>query len=333
MDTLKYQKYLLKIRSFLLSQKAREFLFFLFFMLVSASFWLLQSLNETFDINLKMPVRLTEVPSFIVITSDLPKTLDITVRDKGILLVRYLYGYEFTPLTVDYSKLENTDVSGRVVVPMEDIQKRIQAQLLSSTKLVSVHPDTLEFYFNRGIKKKVPVHLAGEIETSPEYYLETVRCEPDSVIVYAPLNILDTITSVRVMPLHIEGLEADTKIRKVLQTVRGAKLVPSQVEIGLGVDLYTEKSLEVPIVGINFPASKKLRTFPSKVQVRFRVGMTRFKEIEADDFIIAVSYEELIENKQPRIKLHLKSMPDGVSNVRLQPEEVDYLIEQISDEE
>ena len=59
------------------------------------------------------------------------------------------------------------------------------------------------------------------------------------------------------------------------------------------VDIYTEKTVEVPLHGINFPADKALRAFPSKVQITFQVGLKRFRSIKADDFVINVSYEEL----------------------------------------
>ena len=48
--------------------------------------------------------------------------------------------------------------------------------------------------------------------------------------------------------------------------------------------------------------------------------------------MLAVTYEELLQNEDPKIRLHLKSMPPGVSNVRIDPAEVDYLIEQVQEE-
>ena len=42
-----------KIRNFLLSDKSREFLVFLFFVFVSFCFWLLQTLNDTYQQSLK----------------------------------------------------------------------------------------------------------------------------------------------------------------------------------------------------------------------------------------------------------------------------------------
>ena len=197
---------------------------------------------------------------------------------------------------------------------------------------MSLKPDTLEYFFNKGARKKVPVKLAGVVETSPEYYLQRVEFTPDSVEVLAPSAILDTITEAFITPVYFLDLSANEKTISMLRPVRGAKFIPDQVEMNVMIDLYTEKTVEVPVFGVNFPGSKDLRTFPSKVKVTFRVGMSQFKEITADDFVLAVTYEELMKNHSSKIQLYLKSMPSGVSNVRIDPSEVDYLIEQVQEE-
>lgn len=333
MDRIAYQKYLIKIKSALLTHKNREFLIFLFFFFVSASFWLLQTLNETFDVEIRIPLKMLNVPSNVVITSSLPENLKVVIRDKGTVMVRYLYAQDMRPLQVDYKAYDTGILSGRVVLSMQDIQKEVQSQLLPSSRIVAVRPDTLEFYFNRGARKKVPVKLAGRVETSPEFYLQQVTCVPDSVVVYAPLGILDTISAVYTSPIEITNLSSDLKIDRNLHPVRGTKFEPTRVDVNLGVDLYTEKTVEIPVIGINFPGSHDLRTFPSKVNVTFKIGMSHFKEIGPEDFVLTVTYEELMKNGNgAKIPLHLKSVPPGVSNVRIHPAEVEYLIEQIAEE-
>ena len=98
----------------------------------------------------------------------------------------------------------------------------------------------------------------------------------------------------------------------------------------LPVDIYTEKSVEVPLRGVNFPADKVLRAFPSKVQVTFQIGLSRFRQIGANDFHIYVSYEELLRLGSDKYTVKLKNVPKGVSYVRFNPEQVDFLIEQVS---
>lgn len=333
MNQFQLKKTFIKIKNAFLGRKNKEFLIFLLFFFVSATFWLLQSLNETFDVELSVPLRLTDVPENVVITTDLAPDLRVVVRDKGTVMLRYLYGAVLSPITVSYKNYDQGNASGRVAISLTDMQKAVQGQLLSSTRIVSMRPDTLEYFFNRGARKKVPVLMTGLIETKPEYYLQKVTFTPDSVDVLAPPAILDTITAAYTLPVHLAGLSASKRVKRSLHAVRGAKFIPSQVEVNAAIDMYTEKTVEVPVVGVNFPGSKDLRTFPAKVKVTFRIGMSHFKEVTADDFVLAVTYEELMNNDAPKIHLHLRSMPSGVSNVRITPQDVDYLVEQVAEED
>ena len=47
-----------KIKDFLLAKKSREFLIFLFFMFVSFSFWLLQVLNDDYETEYTVSLRM-----------------------------------------------------------------------------------------------------------------------------------------------------------------------------------------------------------------------------------------------------------------------------------
>ena len=90
-----------------------------------------------------------------------------------------------------------------------------------------------------------------------------------------------------------------------------------------------EMSVEVPVKGLNFPADNVLRTFPSKVQVTFRVAMDDIRRVKADDFAVGVTYEQLLKTPaNAKCEVTLKASPAFVNHARLSPTEVDYLIEQ-----
>ena len=57
------------IRRYLFGWLGREFLIFLFFLAVAGIFWLMTTLNDNFEQELKMPLRLVNVPKNVVITS------------------------------------------------------------------------------------------------------------------------------------------------------------------------------------------------------------------------------------------------------------------------
>lgn len=271
------KRIIIKIKDFLLGRKNREFLIFLFFFALSAVFWLLQTLNETFETEVVVPLKLNNVPSNLIITSDLPDELHVTVQDKGSILMKYLYGQPLTPVTVDYKNYDFGGMAGRVQVQEAEVRRAIAAQLFSSTRIQSIKPDTLEFFYNRGLKKKVPVLISGVIEPAQQYYLRHVVAKPDSVVVFAPSSILDTLQAAYTQNFYQAGLVESKNLQIPVRPIRGAKFIPDVLDVQIDVDIYTEKTVEVPIVGVNFPADKDLRTFPSKVKVTFKVGSKSYK--------------------------------------------------------
>lgn len=314
-------------KDFLLSAKSREFFVFLCFFFIAAGFWLLQTLNNDYETESSIPVRLRNVPENVVITSEPVSEVRVRVRDKGTVLLNYMLGKNFYPVILDFKNY--TNMGNHVQVQTSQVQKWITGQLNASTALLSMKPDTLEYYYSTGVSKKIPVKLCGNVSAGEQYYLPDTLFTPDSVRVYAPSDALDTMKVAYTLPLNLDNI-TDTLEREVtLSAPKGAKYIPASVKLTLPVDMYTEKTVEVPLRGVNFPADKVLRAFPSKIKISFQVGMGRFRQITADDFHLVVSYEELVRLGSEKYTVKLRTLPEGVSHVRFNPEQVDFLIEQI----
>ena len=76
------------IRNFLFGFLNKEFLIFLFFLALSAIFWLMMALNETYEREITVPMSLTNVPKNVVLTTEMDSTVKVTVRDKGFKIGR-----------------------------------------------------------------------------------------------------------------------------------------------------------------------------------------------------------------------------------------------------
>ena len=278
-----------KTKDFLLSDKSREFFVFLFFFFVAGGFCLLQTFNNDYEAEFSIPVRLRGVPNNTMITSEPASELRIKVKDKGTVLLNYMLGKSFFPVNLSF--LDYKGKNNHVKIYASDFEKKILSQLNVSSKILSIKPDTLEYIYSEGKSKLVPVRLQGKVTAGLQYYVSDTICNPDSVLVYAPEGILDTITTAYTQKINLENISDTTRQRISLAPLRGVKFVPSSVEATFPVDIYTEKTVEVPLHGINFPADKALRAFPSKVQITFQVGLKRFRSIKSDDFVINVSYE------------------------------------------
>ena len=315
------------VGNFLFSSLNKEFLIFLFFLLLSGAFWLMMALNETYEEELKVPVRLVGMPRNAVMTDEPADTVKVTVRDKGFTLVTYKYGHWFRPLTFKFATYANED-QGHGAIPAADIIKQVQSQLYGSSKLLSVKPEKLDFYFTYGASKKVPIRFRGKISTSKSYYLAHTEFSPMMVTAYANKKVLDELKYVEIEPFNYRNLQDTIRQNVRLQKSRGVKLVPSTVRLSVYPDVLTEESIEVPVSAVNMPAGMVLRTFPSRVTVRFTIGASQFRMIRPEQFNVVVDYQALAENPSDKCTLQLRSVPSSVSKAKLELDKVDYLLEQ-----
>jgi hypothetical protein len=320
-----YLKQATKVRHFLLKALSRESLIFLFFVVIATGFWLLQTLDNDYEMVVEVPVHLRGVPDDVVVTEEPVAKLRVKVKDKGSALLNYLISRRIKSIPIDFA--EHKGVDGEVMIPTVIFERDMQSRLNISTKIVDILPDTLSYMFNNGECRSVPVVASGRMETARQYYLSAVLLEPDSVVVYAPHNILDTLTAIYTEPVDYRDLSESTSAEVGLAHVRGAKMVPDRAKLTLHVDVYTEKTVEVPVVGEGFPDGMVPRTFPATVKVTFMVGLDKFSDIHVSDFAAHIHYDEYLNNSDDKLDVTLDAWPDFVSNVRISPEKVDFLIE------
>ena len=148
----------------------REFLIFLFFLGLSGTFWLLMALNETYDKDIPVPIRLVNVPRNVVITQNINDTIDVTMRDKGFTLLTYSYAGKIQPVTIDFERYANKE-RGFGRVPLSDLQRMIYSRLYSSSKISAIKSDSVTFYFNYGQSKRIPIRALGQLQTGRSYYI------------------------------------------------------------------------------------------------------------------------------------------------------------------
>lgn len=337
MAPLWFKEIIKKTSILLASPRFKELLVFLIFLMASTVFWLVLTMDETLENTIKVEVEIVNVPEDIEITSPCASKLKVLVRDRGTVFFNY-WRNKPDPIRIPFSRFLEADFEGHATIAAAEIQRMIQNNLLSTTKVLNMTPDSLELYFcKKNTQKRVPVHVGGVVEVDSEYYLLGVQPTPKEIIVQAPKAILDTLRYVTTQPISLKGLTKNTTTQTRLQPITGAKFSQEEVEVEANVDVYIENTISVPILTSNFPADRTLRIFPShEVKVTYTIGYAHNKEVSADSFVILLTYEQILQYQQQgftKIPLQLRGIPAGVSNVYLEPKEVDYLIENIEEEE
>jgi hypothetical protein len=319
------------IRRFLFARVNREFLTFLFFLAVAAFFWLLTTLNESFEQELKVAVRVVGAPNKVVLTSGDSDTLRFTIRDKGISLVTYMFSSRLLTVDVDFKRYAH---DGRGTVPANDLLHLLESHLPASAKAISVKPEAHTFYYNNGESRKVPVKYVGKVEPDMLCYISGISYSPDSLVtIYAPPSKLDSINAVYTEPLNVVGFRDSIAVVTRLHPITGVKMVPSEVTLHFQTDMLTEGSVsDVPIVGINMPPGKVLRTFPAKLTVSFVTGLKNYQNITPADFLIVADYKELSRDSNNLCNVYLRKQPLDIRRVELQQEQVEFLIEEHEEE-
>lgn len=100
---LKIKRIIQTVRNSLSGFVGKEFLIFLFFLALSGIFWLMKTLDETYEKEFPVCVRLTGVPKNIVMTSNLTDTVRVTIRDKGFQLLSYTTSHKLHPVVLNFN--------------------------------------------------------------------------------------------------------------------------------------------------------------------------------------------------------------------------------------
>lgn len=313
------------LKNFLLSNINKQLFTFLFFLILSAIFWLILTLNEGYEKELKIPVRIVNVPKNVMLTSPSVDTVRATVRDQGWVLLNYMFGEYNNNVKIDFRNYDKT--FGKGVVPNADLKRLIEQSLELSSKVTAVKPEKLEYFYNNGEHKRVPVHWNGRVIPEQLFFISHVDYKPDTVDVYASREKLDSIRIVYTEPLNYVGFRDTLLVDCKLAHAADVKVVPERIQVVFHTDLLTEESIDVPIKCINLPAGKTLRTFPAKVRVNFVAGVSQIRELTADEFTVVADYLEIEQKASEKCNIYLKEVPHGISRATLNTKQVDYLIE------
>lgn len=314
------------VRRFLFSSMSKQLLVFLFFLILSGIFWLIVTLNETYEQEIKVPVHIDGVPKSVMLTSNETDTIRVTVRDKGWVILSYLHNRKPT-IHLNFKNFDHGSGSGSYTA--NDIKRRLVQHLESSTTITSIKPEKMEFFYNYGEHKRLPVRWTGRVTPEELYFISHVRYWPDSVDVYAPQEKLDSLRAIYTEPLNYASFRDTLFVNCRLAHAKNVKVVPEQVRVGFFADMLTEESIDgVPIKAINTPPGKVLRTFPQKVRVYFVAGVSTLRSLRPDDFTVIADYNEIARQPSEKCNLYLKDVPHGISRAKLAIKQVDYLIEE-----
>ncbi len=320
-----YQEWKPKAVVFFSTFQWKNTLFFLFFLVLAFIFWLMLFFQkENVEGTYRIPLKYTDIPEDVVFNNPLPEYIEVTVADKGSEIFQ-----------LDISRRDSLEINvttltegGSTVLQGDQYRQLILSRLSSSSTIRGYFPMNISLATSKLESKKLTVVFDGEITTSrANLVADSAAFIPETVTAYGSRQSLDQLENAVTEYTLFKNLKATSQLPVNINPVEGVKFSPSQVEIFIPIEEYTERVFEVPIVATHMPKNMDVKFFPSRATVTFSVTLEEYKKIVPEDFEITLDYRQFHNNEDGRVSLELTGSPSTIVNPRISPTSVEFLFE------
>ena len=311
------------LESFLevLPSKGR-FRFFLFFLLLSFTFWTSTKLSNTYIVEESFSIIWINIPNGIIPSSE-NQQMNVSISASGIEIL--IYRLINKSINISLSQADFSREKGLVDLRGQEIF--IQKQFFENTKLNILNPLFLEFKFSRLEEKVFTVVPQIEINLRAGYLIDSsLKVTPDSILVRGPKSILDTLNSIQSESIIADDLYENFRKKVSLRSIPEIQLSESKVTVEVAVSRYTEKEFLLNVEVINLPLGTRVKLFPPKAKVRVTLPLSVLRTIKTSDFNLVVDYNNIFKDAEKKLDLIMIRRPSSVKKVILEPKKVNYLI-------
>ena len=312
-----------KLKSFFLS---KDILSFLLFLAMASAFWFVHALGKERETHIVIQVRYVGVPLNVAVTNSPPSEISLNIKDQGMRLFDYSKNH-LTPLTIDLSRVFYQ--KGEILITPDLLSGRISRYLKSTTTLLEVQPDSILIQYEKLGFKILPIKLLSKIELAHQYMLSNdIQLDPKMVTVFGTKRMLDTMKFVRTEYLNLKNLNDTSFHRCKLKPIKLIRFSTNHTKVGIFVEPFTERKVQIPVTAINCPGHISIRTFPAFVNATYSVGLSQFNTLSPNDIQVYLDYNDLKLSRQSKQMLKIKNNASHISNIRILPSEVEFILEE-----
>ena len=311
--------------------KKRDVFTFTIFFLVSALFWTLNALRENYSANVSIPIKYINITEDETIMEKSHDEIILKIRGGGYAILRQKVSKTLSPITIDASKLLRTNVEGRAYILPNLQRENIQRQLFMGLEYESLEPDTLFVSLLKIKRKKIGIQANGTVKPDMQFLVSGPAVfSPDSIEISGPVNIVDTMTYVETDYFIFDKIKDHINQEIALKELKNITFSQKRVKMNIPIELFSEKSIYVPIIAIGLADSLIIKTFPSEVKITYQAGLSKFEQIKPSDFRVIIDMAKIFEGELPtRLRVKIDKTPDYLHSYSYSPYFVEYLLEKI----
>ncbi len=308
-------------------EKKRDHLVFLICIILAAGFWFLIKLSDIYPVSYQMKIKYTHVPTGRLITTLNDSSATLHFRSTGYNLLDLMLHGKLDSLSIDLKDCDiRTEAGNEYYITTSGLRENVAQLLGINDRDLEFTKSKLRFTMERLHRKNIKISALLDLSYKSQFSLYDFTIIPEYITVYGPQQILDTLKVLSTDRIHIEKLDGDKKIPvSVHNPYPGMlRLLPPKVIVQLNVEKYTEQRLQVPIdvSGIH----PEIRTFPTTASVNFNVFLRDYEKIHVSQFQLVPNDKNIDLRQVKTLRLELTSFPKEISNIRIVPPEVEFII-------
>lgn len=282
--------------------------------------WASISLSDSYYTNIEVKLTLTNFIDGYTTGSNIPEKVKLRVRGQGWRLVSINVGPE-TEFRVSVSR-----DSGQQNISLYNYLEA-NRWLLSDVDIINLSPDSLNFFVERIMTRKLPVASGLNLDFKPGYDLASdIILQPDSVIVQGPLSYLRTKKEIRTENKSLGILDSKINTEVTLEKLTGFEYSTNLVDVTLDVQRIVDKQFEnIQVDVLDIPTGREVVLLPNKININLRGGIEILGKLKQDQFRAYVKYKTLVDDTTGSVIPEI-ILPKNISLQFTKPDRLRYVI-------
>jgi len=279
-------------------------------LLLAVALWFAVGGEERTETTLSMPVELANLPPKMMVTSEIPPTLQVRITGPGSL-VRKL-SQTRPAFTVDLSGYK----PGRHVLALGPKSFNFPR----GVAVTRVTPNPLPLVLTPTIVRSIPIQPLLEGRPPEGYEVLDVKIRPPQVTVEAPYNEIADLKFLSTLPLDVSQLTKSTTVATDLD-IKNLHLTSKEPGPILADLVIEPRQATRTLSGVILKAAPRpARLLPPQVTVTLRGPAPALNDLQAGEVKAVVDTQNLPPGRH-RLKVSVE-LPPQLGLVKVQPEAV-----------
>jgi YbbR domain-containing protein len=218
----------------------------------------------------------------------------------------------------------------------EDFNKKIKINAIdvngNEVKGVKIEPDTVEVSISLSLgypEKILPVKPRIIGKPAPGYYISQILANPDEIKIFGNYSKINNLEFLETIPINVSGITKTLSVKVPPALNEGLNIVEGEttlIEVTIQVkEALVQKTLQsVPVILQNLSPFVSYEIKPEVVEVIIEGENILIDPLKKEDIKAFVKFADNFKVQQ-KVKVQVE-VPDGISLIKIEPEEVTVLI-------